>query len=286
MRMKHKKRIISTEKIQNSLIDLLYDANFILEPGIIELFREMKTRETSPIGREAIEVLIQNSVIAREDEIPLCQDCGTVIIFLEIGQQVEIREDNLGTVINAGVEEAYRKFYLRKSIVRDPLKRINTGTNSPCVIHTEIVEGDSFRMTVYLKGGGSENMTSLKMFRPTETISTIIDHIMKTVVDAGPNPCPPLFLGIGIGGTSDLALLNSKKAVLHGIGRKHPDPFYRDLESEIMVRINSSNVGPLGFGGMNTVAGVYIKEAPAHIASLPVALNLNCHSLRFRSREL
>lgn len=208
-----------------------------------------------------------------------------VIVFVEIGSGVMI-DGSLDEAVNRGVEEAYRACYLRKSIVGDPLRRSNTGTNAPAFIHIEHSGTGRLGLTVFLKGGGSENMSSLKMFRPTATEEMILDHIEQAVTDAGPNPCPPLFLGVGIGGTADTALLNSKKAVLRGPGTRHPDPFYAGLEDRIMERVNRTGIGPLGFGGRHTAAGVFIREAPTHIAMLPVALNMTCHSLRYRSIEL
>ena len=195
-----------------------------------------------------------------------------VIVFIEMGQAVLV-EGSLTAAVNSGVEEAYRKFSLRKSIVADPLKRNNTGTNAPAFMHVDLVERDRFAITVYLKGGGSENMSALKMFRPTDPAEAVIDFIEETVVQAGPNPCPPLFLGVGIGGTADTAMLNAKMAVLREAGTRHTDPFYADLEQRIEERLNVTGVGPLGFGGRSTVGWVYIRESPTHIAMLPVALN-------------
>jgi len=240
----------------------------------------MKNRETLPLACETLSILIENIDIAEKEIIPLCQDCGSVIVFLEIGQDLEIAGEYLYDAVNSAVADAYSRFYLRKSIVSDPLRRKNTGTNTPALIHTDIVPGDSLTIDVMLKGGGSENMSALKMFRPTDSVEMIIDYIAETVIAAGPNPCPPIFLGIGIGGTADAAMLNAKKALLKNPSDHNPDPYYRDLELKILERVNSTNVGPMGFGGKSSAAGVYIKESPAHIASLPVALNLNCHSFR------
>ncbi len=274
------KRTIHTNEIKKAIEDLIFNANFITPPEIKNFFSEMKNRETLPLATETLNILIENIDIAEKDTIPLCQDCGSVIIFLEIGQDLEITGDYLYDAVNAAVSEAYSKFYLRKSIVADPLRRKNTGTNTPAFIHSDIIPGDSLVIDVMLKGGGSENMSALRMFRPTDSVEMIIDFIEETVIKAGPNPCPPLFLGVGIGGTADAAMLNAKKALLKNPSDHNPDPFYRDLEIRILERINNTGVGPMGFGGTNSAAGVYIKEAPTHIASLPVALNLNCHSFR------
>jgi fumarate hydratase subunit alpha len=274
------KRTIHTNQIKIAIEELIRNASFITPPEIKNIFADMKQRETHPLASETLNILIENIDIAEKENIPLCQDCGSVIVFLEIGQELEIAGDYLYDAVNAAVADAYNKFYLRKSIVADPLRRINTGTNTPAFIHTDIVPGDRLNINIVLKGGGSENMSALKMFRPTDSVEKIIDFIEETVITAGPNPCPPLFLGVGIGGTADAAMLNAKKALLKNPSEHHPDPFYRDLEITILDRINKTGVGPMGFGGTNSAAGVYIKTAATHIASLPVALNLNCHSLR------
>ena len=274
------KKSIHTDKIRAAVEELIRSANFITPLEIKNKFSEMLDKETLPLASETLNILIENIDIAEKENIPLCQDCGSVIIFLEIGQELEITGDYLYDAVNNAVADSYKKFYLRKSIVADPLRRVNTGTNTPAFIHTDIVPGNNLVIDVMLKGGGSENMSALKMFRPTDSVDTIIDFIEETVIAAGPNPCPPLFLGVGIGGTADTAMLNAKKALLENPSEHNPDPYYRDLEITILDRINKTGIGPMGFGGVNSAAGVYIKEAPTHIASLPVALNLNCHSFR------
>ncbi len=274
------KRTIHTDQIKIAIEELIRTASFITPPEVKNIFADMKERETLPLAAETLNILIENIDIAEKETIPLCQDCGSVIIFLEIGQELEIAGDYLYDAVNAAVADAYKKLYLRKSIVADPLRRVNTGTNTPAFIHADIVPGDGLTIDVMLKGGGSENMSALKMFRPTDSVEKIIDFIEETVIAAGPNPCPPLFLGVGIGGTADAAMLNAKKALLKNPSEHHPDPYYIDLELKILDRLNKTGVGPMGFGGTNSAAGVYIKEAPTHIASLPVALNLNCHSFR------
>lgn len=280
-----KTRILPAHLITNAVVDLIYKTSFNLPYAVGRRLGEMADNEDSDLAKTTLRVLVENAALSAEEGIPLCQDCGIVIVFLDIGQAVLV-EGSISDAVNSGVEEAYRRFYLRKSVVADPLKRANTGTNAPAVIHTELTEGDRVSLTVYLKGGGSENMSSLRMFRPTDSQEMIIKYIEETVVKAGPNPCPPLFLGVGIGGTADTAMLNAKKAVLRGAGTRHPDPEYADLEARIEERLNGTGVGPLGFGGRHTVGGVFIREAPTHIAMLPVALNLNCHSLRYGTVEL
>ena len=279
-------RSINIDIIASAIKDMIFEASFTLSKEVIDKFDAMMKKETNPLALETLRVLKKNAEIAKLERLPLCQDCGSTIVFAEIGQHTILDGGDFETAIENAVAAAYSEFYLRKSIVGDPLKRANTGTNTPASIHTRIVPGNGLKLSVYLKGGGSENMSTLRMFRPTDTIDSIIAFIEDRVIEAGPNPCPPLFLGIGIGGTADIALLNSKEALLRGIDSRHPDPFYAELEDKIATRLNGTGVGVLGFGGNSTVAGVYIKEAPAHIASLPVALNMNCHSFRMRTREL
>ncbi len=280
-----KTRTIQAYQISNAVVDLIYKASFNLPYAVEKRIDAMLKTEESELARTTLKILQENNGIAGAEGLPLCQDCGVVIVFIEIGQAVLV-EGSITAAVNSGVEEAYKKFSLRKSIVADPLKRNNTGTNAPAFIHTDLTDGDRLSITVYLKGGGSENMSALKMFRPTDTAEAIIDFIEEIVVTAGPNPCPPLFLGVGIGGTADTAMLNAKKAVLREAGMRHPDPVYAGLEKRIEERLNATGVGPLGFGGRSTAAWVYIREAPTHIAMLPVALNMNCHSLRFGKAEL
>ncbi len=280
------KRTIHTDEIKDAVEKLIFDANFITTPVIKKIFSDMRKSETRDLAKDTLQVLIENAEIAEKETMPLCQDCGSVVIFIEIGQDVFIDGEYLYDAVNSAVADAYNKFYLRKSIVSDPLRRTNTGTNTPAFIHTEIVPGDSFKISILLKGGGSENMSSIRMFRPTDPVDAIIDYIEQSVIAAGPNPCPPLFLGIGIGGTADVAVLNAKKALLREPDSRNVDPFYSELELKILERLNSTGVGPLGFGGRSTAAGVYIMSAPTHIASLPVALNLNCHSFRKGERIL
>lgn len=279
-------RSINTAVIAQAVKDMIFEASFSLSKDVLIKFDTMLKTETNPLAIETLNVLKENAAIAEREQLPLCQDCGSVIIFLELGQRVVLDGEDFETTIEKAVAETYNRFYLRKSIVGDPLKRANTGTNTPVSLHTCIVSGNDIKLSVYLKGGGSENMSALRMFRPTDSVDTIIDYIEERVIEAGPNPCPPLFLGIGIGGTADTALLNSKEVLLRGLDSRHPDPFYAKLEERITARLNNTGIGVLGFGGSSTVAGVYIKEAPTHIASLPVALNMNCHSFRVRTRNI
>ena len=278
------KTIIDTILIKQSIIEIIKECSFVFPEEVRDDLDRMIETEPDSGAVETLKLLALNAELAGKNKIPLCQDCGTVIVFLKIGQDVSLEGMFLEDAINSGVEEVYKDFYLRKSIVTDPLTRTNTGTNTPAVIHIDIVKGNSIEIVVYLKGGGSENMTTLKMFRPTAPIEEIIDFIEETVVHSGSSACPPLYLGVGIGGTADEALLNSKKAVLRG--GPNDDKYYVKLEAAIADRLNKTNIGPLGFGGKHTVANVYVKPAPSHIASLPVAVNMGCHSMRYGKRIL
>lgn len=276
------RRVIHTDTIKTVVEDLLYGANFALPPSVGSLFKQMEERETSELARFALHVLSENARIAESEKIPLCQDCGVVMLFLEIGQDVSIAGADLYASITDAVREGHETFSLRRSVISDPMSRREAVIGSTPFIHAEIVPGDSLKVILYLKGGGSENMTGLRLFKPTASVDEIIGYIIEWIVAAGPNPCPPLFLGVGIGGTADIAMLNSKKALFRGPGTRHANPFYDGMEARILERANRTGLGPLGFGGVSTVAAVFIKEAPAHIATLPVALNLNCHSFRYR----
>lgn len=279
-------RSINTSKIGKAVKQMIFDASFSLPSEIMKKFDSMIRLENGSLAGEVLCILKENAAIAEQEQLPLCQDCGSVIVFISIGRDVRLEGEDLETAVNLAAAEAYADFHLRKSIVADPLNRRNTETNTPVSFHARIVSGKNVDITVYLKGGGSENMSCLKMFKPSVSVEEIISYIEKQVIDAGPNPCPPLFLGIGIGGTADTAVLNSKLAVLRGVGTYHPNPFYADLEAKILQRLNQTGVGVLGLGGSFTAAEVYIKEAPSHIASLPVALNMNCHSLRYRKKRI
>lgn len=274
-------RTIFAHEVSACIIALIEKAAFELSQNILELFSSLLEKEKTERSRHAIEVLIENARIAHAECIPLCQDCGTTIVFAQIGQNVHIEGGTFTDAVNEGIKVAYKKLNLRKSIVADPLTRTNTGTNTPGFIHVELIPGSKIHFTIYLKGGGSENASSLKMFNPTAHTDEIINWIIDEISHKGANACPPLFVGIGIGGTADVALINSKIAVLRNVNMPHHNPLYAKLENDILHRLNELGIGPLGWGGYSTAAAVFIKEAPTHIATLPVAINLNCHSLRY-----
>ncbi|MDR1322958.1 MAG: fumarate hydratase [Candidatus Margulisbacteria bacterium] len=270
-------REISAELIAKKIAATTVDLNLHLPPDVERALREAEQNETSPQGRTVLQKLWQNAQAARADGLPLCQDTGTCVVFLEIGQEAHIA-GNLNEAIQSGVARGYQS--LRKSIVRDPLDRVNTQDNTPAVIHTEIVTGDTFKINLLAKGGGAENKSALYMLRPTTDKNEIIAKIVETVRKADSAPCPPLILGIGLGGTFDTAPILAKKALLREIGSAHPDQNYAALEKEILQAVNKLNIGPAGYGGITTALAAFILTAPCHIASLPLAVNIQCHAAR------
>ena len=243
-------------------------------------------QEDSIGGKEILNLLLTNADIAEKERIPMCQDTGFTVVFVELGQDVRVVGDDLTTAINEGVRRGYQQGYLRKSIVGHPLRRKNTGDNTPCVLHIKIVPGNNITITVAPKGGGSENMSGLKMLKPAEGITGIKKFVLETVKAAGPNACPPLVVGIGLGGTMEKAALLAKEALLRDVGTPNSDPDLMMLEIELLDEINSLGIGPQGLGGRTTALAVHIKAYAAHIASLPVAVNLNCHAARHKSITL
>ncbi len=238
--------------------------------------------ETWNIAREVLQTIEENIHIARKENIPLCQDTGMACIFIEMGQDVHIIGGSLEDAINEGVAEGYKEGYLRKSIVSDPIERINTGDNTPAVIYYNIVQGDKIKITVAPKGFGSENMSKIAMLKPADGLEGIKNFILDVVKEAGPNPCPPIVVGVGIGGTFDKCAYLSKKALLRSIDLRNKNKFYKDLEEELLEKINSLGIGPQGFGGKTTALAVNIETFPTHIAGLPVAVNVSCHVTRHK----
>lgn len=236
-------------------------------------------------AKEILEQIIENYKIADSENLPICQDTGVACVFLKIGQDVHIN-GNLNAAINEGVRQGYCDGFLRKSVVRDPLDRVNTGDNTPAIIYYDIVEGDKIEITVAPKGFGSENMSAIAMLRPSDGVEGVKDFIIKTVLEAGPNPCPPIVVGIGIGGTFDKAAYLAKKALLRPIDIPNETPFYAALEKELLQKINALGIGPQGFGGQTTALAVNIERFPTHIAGLPVAVNINCHVTRHKTEVI
>jgi fumarate hydratase subunit alpha len=279
-------REIKTSEITQAVARLCQEANFELGEDVLAALKQARKTEKSPLGKEVLSQLIENARIAKKEQIPLCQDCGIAVVFLEIGQEIHIT-GNLNAAVEEGVRQGYSKGYLRKSVVNKPSSaRINTGDNTPPVIHTEIVPGDRLKITVMPKGAGAENMSKLAMLKPNEGKQSIIDLAVRTVNEAGGNACPPLIIGLGIGGTAEKAMLLAKKALLRKAAEPNPDPEIAELEREVLARVNALGIGPLGFGGTITALAVHAEVMPAHIASLPAAVNLQCHSARHKDKIL
>lgn len=277
-------RTIEAEKIIETVAQLCKDTNYKLGEDVITAYKESLAAEDSEVAQEILGQLIENAEIAKEKEMPICQDTGMAVVFLEIGQDIKLRGDDLNTAVNEGVRKGYEEGYLRKSVVNDPLlERENTGDNTPAVIHTKIVPGSELKITVAPKGFGSENMSQMKMFNPTAGAEKVKDFIVQVVKEAGPNPCPPIVVGVGIGGTLDKAAVLAKRSLLRDIGEHNPDPRYKALEEELLSAINQTGVGPQGLGGQTTALAVNIEEYPTHIAGLPVVVNINCHVARHKT---
>lgn len=276
-------REIRVEDIRNQVARLCIEANYNLGEDIVREYEKGHEREENPVAKEILKILIKNAQIAKEDQVPICQDTGITVIFLELGQDLRVVGGDLYEAINSGVREGYEKGYLRKSIVDDPLiERRNTGDNTPAIIHTEIVPGDKLKITVAPKGFGSENMSQLKMMRPTDGVKGLKDFVLQVVKEAGPNPCPPIVVGVGIGGTVEKAALLAKKSLLRPIGVHNEDEKFKSLEEELLEEVNALDIGPQGLGGITTALAVNIETFPTHIAGLPVVVNINCHIARHK----
>jgi len=280
-------REISSKKVTETVARLFQEANFDLGEDVIASLRQAIDKEESPLGRQVLEQILENAQIAKSERIPLCQDCGAAVVFLELGQEAHIVDGDLHSAVEEGVRQGYSQGYLRKSMVKQPFStRVNTKDNTPAIIHTDIVSGDSLRIAAMPKGGGSENMSRLAMLKPAEGRQGVIDVVVRAVEEAGSNPCPPVIVGVGIGGTADKATILAKKALLRRVGEPNPDPELAELEKELLERVNRLGIGPQGFGGSITALAVHVEAFPAHIASLPVAVNLQCHSARHKEAVL
>jgi fumarate hydratase subunit alpha len=276
-------REISSAEIAKTVARLFIEANYNLPEDILSALKESVAVEESPAGKDVLNKLIENAELAAQGQVPLCQDCGTAVVFLEVGQDVHISGDSLNDAVNAGVREAYDTGYLRKSQVTRPFsERVNTRDNTPAIIYTDIVPGDKIKIIAVPKGGGAENMSRLGMLTPSQGREGIINFVTKAVDEAGSNPCPPVIVGVGIGGTAERALLSAKKAILRPIGQHNTEVEIATLEREILEKINRLGIGPMGYGGRVTALAVNIEVLPAHLASMPVAVNLSCHSARHK----
>lgn len=276
-------RQINTEEITDTVEKICIDANYNLGEDLITSLRNALDKEESPLGKEVIKQLLENAEIGRNEQVPVCQDTGYAVVFVEIGQNVMIKGQSLQEAINEGVRRGYKNGYLRKSIVRSPLDRVNTGDNTPAAIHTDIVPGDKLKITFIAKGGGCENMSRTAMLTPAHGRDGVINFVVETVKIAGANPCPPIIVGVGLGGTFEYASLLSKKAILRSVGIHNKDSNIAHLEDELLEKINKLGIGPQGFGGRITALAVHVETYPCHIASLPVAVNIECHSHRPKS---
>lgn len=280
-------REIKASTITETVAQLCQRANFELNEDVLAALKSAQQTEESPLGKEVLHQIIENAQIAERKTLPLCQDCGTAVVFLEIGQEAYIVDGDLYTAVTEGVHQGYTQGYLRKSMVSQPFSvRKNTKDNTPPVIHTEIVPGDRIRVVCLPKGGGAENMSKLAILRPGEGREGIIDLVVRTVDGAGANPCPPLIIGLGIGGTAEEVMLLAKKALLRPVGKPNPDPEVAELEQELLSRLNGLGIGPMGLGGSTTALAVHAEVRPTHITSLPVAINFQCHSARHKEARL
>ena len=278
-------REIKASAITEVVARLCVEANCHLPADMKRRIEECHKDEKWAQAKEILERIIENYHIADDQNAPICQDTGVACVFLKIGQECHV-DGSIEEAVNEGVRRGYTEGYLRKSVVRDPLDRVNTGDNTPAFIYYELVPGDKLEITVAPKGFGSENMSQLKMLKPSDGLQGVKDFVLKVVEEAGPNPCPPIVVGVGVGGTFDKAALLAKKALMRSTDVRNPKPFYAQLEQELLEAINALGIGPQGFGGKTTALAVNIEEAPTHIAGLPVAVNINCHVTRHKTEVL
>jgi fumarate hydratase subunit alpha len=275
-------REISTKDIIKAVKDMCIDANYNLGKDVEDALKKAYEKEESPVGKATLSQILENVEISKQGEFPMCQDTGTAVLFVEMGDQVLIKNGNLFEALNEGVRQGYKEGYLRKSILADPIERKNTGDNTPAVIHLDIVKGDKLKIVCAPKGGGSENMSEVKMMKPADGVEGVKDFVIDMVRRSGSNPCPPIIVGVGIGGSFEKCAEMAKRALLRSIGSKHPNPFYADLEAELLEKVNKLGIGPQGFGGTQTALAVFIETYPCHIASFPAAVNINCHVARHK----
>jgi len=279
-------REINVKEVENAVRNLSIEANYYVGEDIKDALIEFKKNEPFKIAEEVLDKIILNDEIACKEQMPMCQDTGMACVFLEIGQDVHFVGGLLEDAINEGVRRGYEEGYLRKSVVKDPIDRVNTKDNTPAIIYYDIVPGDKVKITLAPKGFGSENMSRIGMLKPADGLEGVKKFIIDTVEQAGPNPCPPMVIGVGIGGTFDKAAYLAKKALLRPINVRNSNEFYKNLEEELLEKINKLGIGPQGFGGRTTALGLNIETYPTHIAGLPVAVNINCHATRHKDITL
>ncbi len=279
-------RVVNAKEITKNIKEMCIEANLILSNDVKNAIHRAAETENSQLGKQIISTLVENMDIAEQDQIPICQDTGMTVVFVKIGQDVHIEGDYLEDAINEGIRQGYQEGYLRKSVVKDPIERINTKDNTPGVIHYEIIKGDSIEITVAPKGFGSENMSRVCMLKPADGIEGVKNAVIETVKMAGPNACPPMVVGVGIGGTFEKCAILAKKALTRNLETPSTIPYVRELEKELLDKINSLDIGPAGLGGRTTALGVNIETYPTHIAGLPVAINICCHVNRHITRVI
>ena len=277
-------REIDVKELIPQIKKLCIEANYYIGKDVINKIQELKEKEQSATGREVLEILLENYQAAAEEKMPICQDTGIAVIFIELGQDVHLVGGDFTEAINEGVRQGYQEGYLRKSIVADPvIERKNTNDNTPAIIHTEIVPGDKLKITVAPKGGGSENMSEIKMMKAADGLEGVIDFVVDRVQRSGGNPCPPIIVGVGLGGNFEQSAILAKKALLRNLDEPNPEPQWAKVEAEILERINNLGIGPQGLGGTTTALAVHILHQPCHIASMPVAVNIQCHVSRHKA---
>jgi fumarate hydratase subunit alpha len=284
-------KTINLSEVRDKVKDIVQEANFELQDDVLKVIKDMQAKEESPAGKAVFEQILKNSDIAKKDKLGLCQDTGLAIFFVELGEDVKLnKDDGLGSLKEAleeGVRIGYEEGYLRKSVVEDPIRRKNTGDNTPIFIHWELEPGDAFKVTFVAKGGGAENMSQVRMFAPAAGKEGLEDFVVEVADTGGSNPCPPIVVGVGVGGNFEYSALLAKKALLRKpLGSHNPDPFYKDMEKRLLERINNLGIGPQGMGGRCTALAVHVEAFPCHIASMPAAVNIQCHSHRVLKFEL
>jgi fumarate hydratase subunit alpha len=278
-------RKIELTAVTQKIKELFIDACSNLSENVLNCLKQAQEKEQSPLCKDVFKQIIENAQLSKEKQLPLCQDTGVAVVYLTIGSEV-VFEGDIYEAVNEGVRQAYTQGYLRKSVVRHPLDRVNTKDNTPAIVHIKMVQGDTFKIDVAPKGGGSENLSTVKMLIPADGVQGIKDLVVKTVTEAGGKPCPPIVVGVGIGGNFEKCALMAKEALFREIDDESPDPIARQLEKELLELVNNTGVGAMGFGGTQTCLAVKVNVHPCHIASLPVAINIQCHSARHKSATL
>ena len=279
-------RELDVSVVRDTVARLCIEANTHLPADVKAAILDFQVKEDWAIARNVLDNIVENFRIADAEQVPICQDTGMACVFLEVGQEVHFVGGGLYDAVNEGVRKGYGEGYLRKSVVADPIRRGNTGDNTPAMIHTDIVPGDRVTITVGPKGFGSENMSAIKMLKPSDGLEGVKKFVLDTVEAAGPNPCPPMVVGVGIGGTFEKAAFLAKKALMRPLDVRNPDPWYADLERELLEKINALGIGPQGFGGLTTALGLNIEVLPTHIAGMPCAVNIGCHATRHKTEVL